>query len=69
MAEVRPDDIDHLLETYREELYQFRYNSEYVTSQQKRKRTDAANERVLARQFKRLDDMTVTDEDIPNEDD
>lgn len=69
MAQIKADDLDHLLGTYREELYQFRYNSEYVTTRQKRKATEAANEQIIARQFRRLADMTAKDEDGPQEDD
>lgn len=67
LAGFKSDDVDTILEMYKEELYQFRYNSGYVTQRKKRKVTEAANEAVIANQFRRLENMTVTDDDIPRE--
>ena len=69
IAGLKSKDIDDLLESYKEELYQFRYNFEYTTRRERRSAEEAAEAINIARMFKRLEAMTVEDKDIPTGED
>ena len=67
MASVDEEIIDDLLEMYREELYQLKYNYKYETARAKRFKKRLNEMREQAALMSRLDKMTVTDEDLEEE--
>jgi hypothetical protein len=56
--------IDELLEEYKEELYQLRYNYKYETSKHRRVVQHVQRAAEQARQMRKLEQMTVTDEEL-----
>ena len=56
--------ISDLLEEYKEELYQFRYNSKYKSIRERVVAREARKADEMARIMSKVDKMTVTDEDI-----
>jgi hypothetical protein len=59
---VSSDTVDDILEEYREEASQDRYNYGYVTLRQRRLRERVRKAEETARMMARLDQMTVTDD-------
>lgn len=57
--------IKELLEEYREELFQFKYNYRYETYATKTAMTRLKKYLETDRMMSRIDAMTVEDEDIP----
>ena len=56
--------IDEMLEEYREELSQDRYNLGYVSAAEHRRQQRVQEVMELNQRMARLDAMTVTDEEI-----
>jgi len=56
--------VDELLDEYKEELYQLRYNYKYETSKHRRVIQHVQKAAEQARQMRRLEQMTVTDEEL-----
>jgi hypothetical protein len=61
---LKDEAVDSLLEEYKEELYQLRYNYKYVTSNQKRISEHVKKAAEQARYMRRLEQMTVSDEEF-----
>lgn len=59
---LKADVVDGLLEEYKEELYQLRYNSKYKSSRQRRILDEVRKAAEQARMMRRVEQMTVTDE-------
>jgi hypothetical protein len=59
---LKADAVDGLLEEYKEELYQLRYNSKYKSSRQRRILDEVRKAAEQARMMRRVEQMTVTDE-------
>jgi hypothetical protein len=59
---LKDDAVDGLLEEYKEELYQLRYNSKYKSSRQRRILDQVRKAAEQARMMRRVEQMTVTDE-------
>ena len=56
--------VDDLLDEYKEELYQLRYNYKYETSKKRRIILQVQKASEQARQMRRIEQMTVTDEEL-----
>jgi hypothetical protein len=56
--------LDLLLEKYKEELYQLRYNFKYESADARWLRKRLQEEFEQDRMFQRLEEMTVEDEDL-----
>jgi hypothetical protein len=61
---LKDEAVDGLLEEYKEELYQLRYNYKYETSKQKRISEHVKKASEQARYMRKLEQMTVSDEDF-----
>ena len=68
MGGVKSSAVEGMLEHYREELYQLKYNYKYETWASKRKQVNTKHAdsqgREMRRMFDRLDSMTVSDDDV-----
>ena len=62
---IKNEASKEILEEYREELYQFKYNYRYETYSQKTSMDRLRKYLETDRMMSRLDAMTVKDEDIP----
>lgn len=61
---LKDEAVDSLLEEYKEELYQLRYNYKYVTGKQKRITEHVNRAAEQARYMRKLEQMTVSDEEF-----
>lgn len=59
---LKDDSVDGLLEEYKEELYQLRYNSKYKSSKQRRILDQVRKAAEQARMMRKIEQMTVSDE-------
>jgi hypothetical protein len=59
---LKADAVDGLLEEYKEELYQLRYNSKYKSSRQRRILDDVRKAAEQARMMRKIEQMTVSDD-------
>ena len=67
IAGVKEPILDDLMEMYREELYQLKYNYKYETARTKRLKRRLSEMRDQSALMQRLDKMTVTDEELEDE--
>jgi len=56
--------VDELLDEYKEELYQLRYNYKYETGKHRRVVQHVQKAAEQARQMRKLEQMTVTDQEL-----
>lgn len=61
---VSADVVEDILEEYREEVTQVRYNLGYETARQRRAIRRMREEQDMARRMARLEKMTVSDEEF-----
>lgn len=61
---VSSERVDEILEEYREEVTQDRYNLGYETARQRRALRRSREALEMSRRMTRLEDMTVTDEEF-----
>jgi len=59
---LKAEPVDNLLEEYKEELYQLRYNSKYKSSRQRRILDQVRKAAEQARMMRRIEQMTVSDD-------
>jgi phosphopantetheinyl transferase (holo-ACP synthase) len=63
---IKEASIDALLDEYKEELYQLRYNYKYKTGKQQRITEQVNKAAEQARLMRKIEQMTVTDEELRN---
>ena len=59
---LKDDVVDGLLDEYKEELYQLRYNSKYKSSKQRRILDQVRKASDQARMMRKIEQMTVSNE-------